>query len=42
MLHGKHDEARASLARLRVRTLEEAEGDLLLQVSTSLPMVTWS
>lgn len=32
VLHGKDHEARASLARLRMRTQEEAEGDLLLHV----------
>lgn len=32
VLHGKYDDARASLAKLRMRTPEEAEGDLLLQV----------
>ncbi|KAF9482000.1 general substrate transporter [Pholiota conissans] len=32
VLHGKYDEARVSLARLRMRTPEEAEDDLLLQL----------
>lgn len=32
VLHGKPEEALASLAKLRLRTPEEAEGDSLLQV----------
>lgn len=32
VLHGRHNEALATLARLRLRTPEEAESDLLLQV----------
>lgn len=32
VLHGKHEEGLKSLARLRMRTSEEAESDPLLQV----------
>jgi len=32
VLHGKHEEALSSLAKLRLRTPEEMDGDSLLQV----------
>lgn len=36
VLHGKYNEALASLAKLRLRNLTEANGDILLQVTRVL------
>jgi len=40
VLHGKCDEALASLARLRLRNANEAEGDVLLQVFFTVRLCT--
>ncbi len=40
VLHGKCDEALASLARLRLRNPNEAEGDVLLQVFFTVRLCT--
>lgn len=40
-LHGRYDDALESLARLRMRTLEEAREDALLQVPAIFSLCSW-